>query len=46
MKFPADSLIDTELVGPIIGDLKKLKIWVIILQNNKVLVFSFRFFFY
>lgn len=28
MKFPPDSLIEAEINGPIIGDLKKLKIWV------------------
>ena len=33
MKFPPDSLVECELVGPIIGELKKLKIWVIILMS-------------
>ena len=28
MKFPPDSIIECELQGPIIGDLKKLRIWV------------------
>lgn len=28
IKFPQNSLVEVELMGPIIGDLKKLKIWV------------------
>jgi len=43
MKFPPESLIDIELIGPIIGDLKKLKIWVykysIIISKVLILIF-------
>jgi hypothetical protein len=28
MKFPPNSLAEINLVGPVIGDLKKIKIWV------------------
>lgn len=27
MRFPSDSLVEVEMDGPIIGDLRKLKIW-------------------
>ena len=30
-KFAANSLVDVELDGPLIGDIKKVKIWVIVL---------------
>ena len=28
MKFPAGSIVEIDLEGPIVGDLKKIKIWV------------------
>ena len=28
LKFSPDSLVEVKLVGPVIGDLKRLKIWV------------------
>jgi hypothetical protein len=28
IKFPADSLVEIQMEGPVIGDLEKLKIWV------------------
>ncbi len=33
MKFPPDSLVEVDMNGPIIGDLKKIKIW----HNGKTL---------
>jgi hypothetical protein len=27
-KFPPDSLVEINMIGPVVGDLKKIKIWV------------------
>lgn len=36
IKFPSNSIVELELNGPILGQLKKLKIWVIINIDSKL----------
>lgn len=38
-KFESGSLISIDLEGPVIGDLKKIKIWVILNLNQRVKYF-------